>query len=371
LLVDKHRVQHFVPPIERSFGISERVVARRCLREAGNQCGLLEIQLLGRARSTSPPRPRSPRVVSIEHLIHVRGQDPVLTTAVRLDGKACLGELPLQRPLSREVEVADKLLRDRRAALRETAGTNIRDDGARNPHGIEAAVLIEAPVFDRHGRLRHPAADLAARYRRAVPLSGNHAELGTVCCEDERVLPDRYRAKSVESQLEPKTAVANRPGDEHDHGEADEHRNEHAARLFTRPRATLAPAAVGVSRRRRHSKRPARRRPWAHTQIAPSRRGGFGGAAADRRRVAVERAHVHGRVARLQPLREGRRPPRRDRLTAERNGDSAKDSWPRIVEFLMYPGEFLVRDDEPSLTWRRMKVYVRPIPSTTPFSPSY
>src|SRR4029078_4279745 len=120
-----------------------------------------------------------------------------------LDRKAGLGELSLQRLLARQVEVPGELLRDLRAARADLAGPPVGDHRARDPDGIDAAVLVEAPVLDRDRRLRRPGAHLRARDRRPVPLPPDDAELGAVSGVDEGVLPDGDRTESVEVAARP------------------------------------------------------------------------------------------------------------------------------------------------------------------------
>ena len=100
-------------------------------------------------------------MVAVVDLVHVRGQDPLLRPAAELDREAGLLDLPLERPLARDVEVADELLGDRRAALDDAALAQVAPGGAGDALVVDAAVLVEAPVLDRDRRLRHPGRDLA------------------------------------------------------------------------------------------------------------------------------------------------------------------------------------------------------------------
>ena len=97
-----------------------------------------------------------------------------------------------------DVEVADELLRDRRAALDDLARAHVLPERARDALDVDAAVLVEAPVLDRDRRLRHPRADLAERHRLAVPLGRDRAEQRVVGGVDERVLADRDRPQRVQ-----------------------------------------------------------------------------------------------------------------------------------------------------------------------------
>ena len=76
-----------------------------------------------------------------------------------LDREARFLELALHGALVGDVEVADELLRDRRAALHDLTRLHVGPDGAGDPLRIDAAVLVEAPVLDRDRCFRHPRAD--------------------------------------------------------------------------------------------------------------------------------------------------------------------------------------------------------------------
>src|SRR4029079_27636 len=93
-----------------------------------------------------------------------------------LEGQADLLDLPLEGALARDVEVADELLRDRRASLDHFALLRVTPGGADDPLPVDAAVLVEAPVLGRDHRLGHPRADLVERDRLAVLLRGGRAE---------------------------------------------------------------------------------------------------------------------------------------------------------------------------------------------------
>jgi hypothetical protein len=97
--------------------------------------------------------------------------------AVQLEREARLDDLPLERPLvALDVEVADELLRDRRASLDGTTRLDVVDGGAGDALEVDPAVLIEPAVLDRHRRLCHPGARLREAHRLAVLLSRNRPE---------------------------------------------------------------------------------------------------------------------------------------------------------------------------------------------------
>ena len=305
--VDEHRVQHFVPPAERSPGIAERVVARRGLRQAGEDRRLLEGQLgrrPGKIRLGGRLDPVG--VVAVEDLVHVRVEDPGLRPLPReLDREAGLGELPLQRLLAGQVQVPDELLGDRRAALHDLARAHVRDDGARDADRIDAAVLVEAPVLDRDGGLRNPGAHLRPRHRGAVALGGNDTELRAVRRVDERVLADGHGAQRVEVAARAEDGRrADRQRENGDDRQAQQHAEQEQAprALLLRPGPPLAPPAVDgvrlrrgpafpVRRRRRHPQTPsARRRRCVRTRRSRSRRCAASSSAAPARIVTVAAA---------------------------------------------------------------------------------
>ena len=242
-------------------------------------------------------------MVAVEDLVQIRGEDPVLRPLPReLDREAGLGELALQRLLARQVQVPDELLGDRRAALDDLAGTDVGNDRTRDTDGVDAAVLVKAPVLDRDGGLRHPQAHLRSRHRSAVALGRNDAELRAVGRIDERVLADGHRLQRVE--ITTRSEDGRRP---HGQRENDDDRQsqqhaeqEHAARaLLLRPGPPLAASAIGdvrlggglaaaARRRRRHPQTPsARRRLCARTRRSRSTRCAASSSAAPARIVTV------------------------------------------------------------------------------------
>src|SRR5207247_1429737 len=70
-----------------------------------------------------------------------------------------------------DVELADELLRDRRAALDDLARADVLPRGAGDALVVDAAVLVEAPVLDRDRRARHPGRDLRERHGLALALA--------------------------------------------------------------------------------------------------------------------------------------------------------------------------------------------------------
>ena len=169
-------------------------------------------------------------MAEIDH-VQVGGEDPVLRPRARqLDRKARLDDLPLQRLLAREVEVAHELLRDGRAALDDVAGAHIGGERPEDPDRIDPAVLVEAPVLDGDGCLRHPRADSGAPDGRPVLDGGEHADQAAVRAVDERAVGLAHR--SQRAQVAARAEVdgpAGRRGREHGERNGDREDDESAA----------------------------------------------------------------------------------------------------------------------------------------------
>ena len=167
----------------------DRIEDRRRLRQTCKQRRLVERQLPGTPREIGLGGGLDPvGVIAVVNGVHVRAEDPVLgPVASELDSQTGLLDLPLERPLTRDVEVADELLGDRGAALDDLARAQVFDRGTDDALVVDAAVLVEAPVLDRDGGLRHPRAHLRKGDWLPVLLSRDRAEEGTVGGVDERV----------------------------------------------------------------------------------------------------------------------------------------------------------------------------------------
>ena len=68
----------------------------------------------------------------------------------------------------RDVEVLRELLGERRPALGHATGLDVLDEGARDALPVDRAVLPEALVLDRDGRVLHQPVDLVERHGLAV-----------------------------------------------------------------------------------------------------------------------------------------------------------------------------------------------------------
>src|SRR5262249_10161032 len=153
--------------------MSERVEVRRCLRQTGEQRGLRKSQMPGRLREVCLRRRLDPvGAVPVEDLVDVRVENPALGLLARkLDREARLGCFAAERLRGLlDVQVARKLLGDRRAPLNDMAGTHVRKQRAYDARVVERAVLPETAVLDRNRCAWHPLAHVAEIDRLPVLL---------------------------------------------------------------------------------------------------------------------------------------------------------------------------------------------------------
>ena len=197
-----HRPQHLVPAGERGVGIEDRVIGRRRLRQAGEQRGLHERELRGALREIRlRGRFGAVGVPSIEDLVEVVGEDRLPRQLLEdLLREASLLDLARQRPLVvPDVEVADELLGDRRAALDDVPLRDVLVESPGDALVVERAVLPEPCIFDRHRRLGEPGRDLCERQRLPVRGRRDDAEQAHAVRVEERVLAELERAKVGEA----------------------------------------------------------------------------------------------------------------------------------------------------------------------------
>ena len=194
----EHRAQHLVPTRASHLWAKEGVVDRRRLGEAREQCGLRQRERPCAAREVRLCRGlRAEGMAAVEDAVQVGREDLALRQAVgELVRQARLLQLARERALvAADVEVADKLLRDRRAAFDDPAGLDVGDEGACDRDVVDTAVLVEAPVLDRNRSLCEPRRHLPQPERLAVRRRRDRAEQRAVAGVDERVLAERDRAE--------------------------------------------------------------------------------------------------------------------------------------------------------------------------------
>src|SRR6185437_7411612 len=297
----------------------------------------------------------------------------------------------------RDVEVADELLGDRRAALNDLARAEVPDRRANNPLVVDATVLVEAAILDRDRGLRHPGAHLREGDRLAVLLGGNRAQQRAVRGVDERVRGAalracRHRPKLGEAaarfeRCRPAEPDGDDPSDNQHEHDRNDGRMPPPLLLDTQPaflgssdelvEVVWSPAAPASRRRWVHPKTPAARRlACARTRRSLSSRSASIGPEARTRTTTV--ALPFNPVTLTSGSRSPATASRSSSTTARRslsNGTctviSATFSRPTIVELRIVSEasfSFGITRRAPSSV--RMNVYVRPISSTVPGMPS-
>ena len=200
-----HRLQHVVAALHRPLGVQERVVLGGRLRQPGDQRRLGQVELRDRLREVGlgggldadrGPTVRGP----VGGRVQVLGEDlrlRVLPLVLLRPGR--LADLPLDRLLGvGDVEVADQLLRDRRASLDRGAGLQVLPARAHDRPVVDPAVLVEVLVLDRHrGVLEHPG-DLFGGHRVPDRVRLDVAQALAVGGEHHRVAARLDRLQLVE-----------------------------------------------------------------------------------------------------------------------------------------------------------------------------
>src|SRR5262249_37800978 len=137
--------------------------------------------------------------------------------------EAGLLDLALEGALAADVEVADELLGDRRAALDDLARADVLPERTRNALVVDAAVLVEAAILDGDRGLGKPRAHVVQGDRLAVALRRDRAEQASVGGVDERVLADVDWPQAREVAARRKRGAGADP----DRGEHDREDQEH------------------------------------------------------------------------------------------------------------------------------------------------
>ena len=146
----EHAVEDGVPALCRCFGVRERIVGGRRLREAGErrclgkrQVGSILVEIRDRGSLDAVC------AMAVVDGVEVHHEDLVLRVRLlHLDGDIGLADLALDRVvelLVGEHRVAHELLRDRGSAL--GAAAELHDDGADNALRVDAVMLVEADVL--------------------------------------------------------------------------------------------------------------------------------------------------------------------------------------------------------------------------------
>ena len=195
-----------------------------------------------------------------------RGLDPVGTLA-EVDLVQVLGEDLVLRPLTLEVigerrlsqllehgpallcakGVLDELLGDGGGALLRARVEDVLDHRPRDPLVVDAVMLVEALVLDRHRGLLHRRSDVVGADQDAAAIVGEGRDPGAVDVVEDRVLGVgelgavlELRQVAGDGHHDPED-----PGDEGEEGEAEE--DEREAKLLE---LRASPRGLGARRGR-------------------------------------------------------------------------------------------------------------------------
>ncbi len=200
-----HRVEDLDAAPLRRVRVARRVVRDRLLHGTGEGRRLGERQLArmlgevaeGRGLDAVGARPEVRDVeVALEDL--VLGEDPLqghgVTQLLELaaDGARACGRRLLGGGRALDEHVLHVLLGQGRTALRAAVARRVADRRAQEAAGIDAAVVVEAPVLDGDDRLAHHERHCGQRYLDAVLLVDGR-DHRAVRREDARPLRERRR----------------------------------------------------------------------------------------------------------------------------------------------------------------------------------
>ena len=209
-----------------ALGVHHGVVRRWRLGQAGQHGRfgqgdvldvLAEVDLLGAGKAVC--------TLAQVDLVHVQLEDLILCQA-RLDlvREQDLVNLARVRLLARQEEVARHLHRDGRRTLRETA-MQVRQARAQHADEVDAAVFVEAVVFDRQDRALHHIGHLRDRYEAAALLTEFTDEdvIGGVDAQRNlrTVIGDGVERRQVGRGDEQGIAQQQRPDDPHRNEQAE------------------------------------------------------------------------------------------------------------------------------------------------------
>ena len=229
-----HRAQHDVPAILRALGIVERRQPRGGLNHAGDcrrfhRVDVGDVLPEEQPRRFGDPVNRERSALPERHVVQIQLQDLVFgEPRLEHDRHEPFGHLPLGRLLRREEGVLDQLLRDRAAAGGVgLVAEDVAEHRAGDADGVDARVVVEAPVLDRQHRLDHRLRD---HLERDVPPF--LARVGDQRGDERRVQRDAFglflRTRQLD-RIDPRGLGALR-------GPAAEHQADDLALMVSLPR---------------------------------------------------------------------------------------------------------------------------------------
>jgi hypothetical protein len=246
-----HRVEDLVAAVARALLVEERVVGGRRLRQPGQQRRLVQLQLLGglveeHARGRLHAERLLPADRAVGHVVEVAVEDPLLGVEVlELLGELGLADLALVALDAvalgvARVHVAHQLHRQRGAALDGLAAAReVLHAGAHDALEVDALVVEEALVLDRHGGVLHDLRDVLGGDRRAQDVGLDEAQPRAVRRVDRRRLARVHRLELLDGGA--------RAGDAHDPADRGQAAERDGARDHPEAEEEDVSAAVTVS----------------------------------------------------------------------------------------------------------------------------
>ncbi len=190
------------------------------------------------ARRLADARDRDRPVLPEVDLVQVRLEDLVLRVAgVEDHGHDRLDRLAPQRPLRREIEVLDELLRQRRAALRRRRPSSFETTAPRLPADRDAGVPVEVPVLGHEDRRRSACCGASERRTSGAVLE----LLAEDRAEPLRLEDERGQAFAVERRDRLDGAAADIRRARADRGRVGRDSGSRASRPRPRSRAPVGP----------------------------------------------------------------------------------------------------------------------------------
>ena len=192
-----HGLQHDIAPGDRPVEVDGRGIARRGLDQAGEQRRFRDREIAGAlAEISARRRLDAVQAVAEVHLVQVHLEDLVLAVhLLEVRREDHFLELPAVGLVAAEEALPGELLRDGAAAFGAPSLLQVLQDRRGDANAVNAAVLVEALVLDRHHRLDQVRRDLPERNVDALFLEdGERRFVGRV--EDRRRL--RHVADTAE-----------------------------------------------------------------------------------------------------------------------------------------------------------------------------
>ena len=193
-----HRLEHDIAPRDRAIEVDRRRVGRRRLDEAGQQRRFLDVEV---ARMCAEEAERcgfdAVEAVAEIDLVQIQLEDLILGELTfetpREDG---LFHLPPKCLVRAEKTLSGQLLRERTAALRRAVRAQVRHGRGEDAHQVDAAVIVEALIFDRDDRVHEVRRDVG-EWCLYAPLLKDREHRAIVLVVQRRRLRHRYHVAKL------------------------------------------------------------------------------------------------------------------------------------------------------------------------------